>query len=91
VLARILASHAIIHTADGVHFRDALRSSAKHHALKLIEMAERDVEIRAAEAAGVTGEVLKSRVAGLGKALGPPWTQDQKLATLVGLLALASR
>ncbi len=42
-------------------------------------------------AAGVPQDVLRNRIAGLGKALGPPWTQDQKLAALAGLLALDAR
>ena len=90
-LAQVLASHAIIHTADGVHFRDALAAAAKHLSLKLTRVKERDVEALAAEAGGVSVEALKSRIADLGKELGPPWTQDQKLAALAGLLALAAR
>jgi len=31
---------------------------------------------------------LQSRIAVLGRGIGPPWTQDQKYATLVGWLAL---
>lgn len=90
-LAQILASHALIHTADGVHFREALATAAKGLALKVTAIPEREVEARAAEAAGVSTEEMRARIAGLGKALGPPWTQDQKLAALAGLLSLAGR
>lgn len=90
-LAQTLASHALIHTADGEHFRDALRSAASGLSLKVTEVRERDVEALVAERAGVSVDELKSRIAGLGKALGPPWTQDQKLAALAGLLALYAR
>jgi len=90
-LAQILASHALIHTADGEHFREAFTSAAKRLSLKVTAVREREVEARAAGAAGVSAEELRGRIAGLGKPLGPPWTQDQKLATLAGLLALAAR
>ena len=33
--------------------------------------------------------VLKRRIAALGKALGPPWTQDEKFAALGAWLTLA--
>lgn len=90
-LSTILASHALIHTADGVHFRDALASAAESLSLKVVAIPDREAEVRASTAAGVSAEQLRTRVAGLGKALGPPWTQDQKLATLAALLALGSR
>jgi hypothetical protein len=32
---------------------------------------------------------LQARVAALGKALGPPWTADQKLATAAALVGSA--
>ncbi|HTS02577.1 MAG TPA: hypothetical protein VMN04_08635 [Thermoanaerobaculia bacterium] len=89
-LSRVLASHALIHTADGVHFRDALAHAAGSLSLKVVSIPEREAEARAAAAAGVPAEELRSRIAGLGKTLGPPWTQDEKLAALAGLLALAA-
>jgi hypothetical protein len=32
---------------------------------------------------------MQSRIAALGRGIGPPWTQDQKFAALVAWLALA--
>ena len=90
-LAKILASHALIHTADGVHFRDALTTAAKGLPLEVTAIPEREVEARTAAKAGVSAEEMRLRIVGLGKALGPPWTQDQKLAALAGLLTLAGR
>ena len=90
-LSRILASHALIHTADGVHFRDALADAAGTLSMKIFPVPEREVEALAAERAGLPEESIRRRIAALGKPLGPPWTQDQKLAALAGLLALESR
>jgi hypothetical protein len=50
---------------------------------------ERDVLARAAEATGRTASELQRRVAEMGRALGPPWRQDEKLATLVAWTVLA--
>lgn len=90
-LPAILASHALVHTADGAHFRDALANAAGSLSLEILAIPEREAEARAAEAAGVSAHVLKDRVGRLGKTLGPPWTQDQKLAAFAGLVALHSR
>jgi hypothetical protein len=89
-LEKVLASHALIHTAEGEHFRGALTAAARRLSLSIAAVPEREVEARAAAAAGVSEKNLKTRIAGLGKTLGPPWTQDQKLAALAGLLALVA-
>jgi hypothetical protein len=90
-LSRILAAHPLIHTAEGAHFRDALAFAARALSLKVLGVPERDVESRAAAAARVSPNALRDRVAALGKTLGPPWTQDQKFATMAALVAFASR
>jgi hypothetical protein len=87
-LDRILASHALIHTADGELFRDALLQASEDCGLRtftakeseLVEKASRELRLR-------PDEVLR-RVADLGSALGPPWAQDEKLAALVAWLSL---
>jgi hypothetical protein len=89
-LSQILASHALIHTADGEHFRNALASAATGLSLKVTAVREREVEATVAEVSGFSVEELRVRIGGLGRTLGPPWTQDQKLAALAGLLALAA-
>jgi hypothetical protein len=89
-LAAILASHALIHTADGEHFREALARASEHSGLPVVRVREKEVLDRAATALGVTPAALQRRVQEMGRAIGPPWTQDQKLATLVAWIALTS-
>ena len=89
-LPAVLASHALIHTADGEHFRDALRRAATAEKLSLVEIPEKEVWDRAAEKLGASAGSLRRRVAEMGESLGPPWTADQKLAALVAWTALAS-
>jgi hypothetical protein len=88
-LVGILASHALIHTAEGQMFRDVLAAAGRHHRLPVIGLAERDVTARCAETLKLSTDQLTKRLGEMGRALGPPWRQDEKLATLAAMLALA--
>lgn len=86
-----LRSHAMIHTAEGHFFREALQEACRHHGLAVTAVPERELYARAAAELGAPQEELERRVAELGRTLGPPWTQDQKWAALMACLALAAR
>jgi len=88
-LESILASHALIHTADGEHFRDALAFGAQQHRLPVARIREKDLLARAATAVGRPAPDLQAAVTAWGKPLGPPWTQDQKLSALGAWTVLA--
>jgi hypothetical protein len=87
-LESILASHALIHTADGEHFRDALAFAGKEHRLPVARIREKDLVVQAAQTLGRSAPVLQAAVTAWGKPLGPPWTQDQKLSALAAWLGL---
>ncbi|MGA2594490.1 MAG: hypothetical protein ABSH32_31715 [Bryobacteraceae bacterium] len=80
-LASILASHALIHTAEGELFREALRAASRACGLPLVEVKERELLTRA--------KPLEPHLAAMGRAIGPPWRQDQKYATMAAWLALS--
>jgi len=86
-LAGILASHALIHTAEGEFFRDALIEAAAQCGLPIHAVKEKELLARAAAEFKLTPEALLRRLAEIGKPLGPPWTQDQKFAALAAWLA----
>ena len=88
-LAAILASHALIHAAEGEMFRQALVRASEECGLPVTKVRERELLDRAAAALRTPAAKLQRRLAELGRPLGPPWTQDEKLATLAALLALA--
>ncbi len=90
-LKSVLASHALIHTADGEHFRDALAGASERQGLKVTRVRERDVLAQAGAALRRPGADLQAAVAAWGKPLGAPWTADQKLSALGAWLALAGR
>ena len=85
---KILASHALLHTAEGEMFRDALRHGAACNKLSVAAIRERAAWEDAALALGAAAATLEAKVAGMGRGLGPPWRQDQKLATLAAWAAL---
>ena len=88
-LELILASHALIHTADGELFRDSLRAACAVCNLPLERIREKELFAAASKALCVQPAVLQRRVAVLGKALGPPWSQDEKFAALAAWFTLA--
>jgi hypothetical protein len=90
-LDAILASHALIHTADGDHFRDALAEAGRRYGLETVRIRQKELAQRAAAALKRPAADLQAQVAALGKTVGPPWTADQKQAALLAWLALAAR
>jgi hypothetical protein len=74
-LERILASHALLHAAEGDLFERVLIDAATQIGMEALVMEPASIEIPAAVDAG-------------GKALGPPWQKDHKLAASVALAAL---
>lgn len=86
-----LASHALIHTAEGEFFRQAFREACASLKIPVTGIRERDLEQHAKAALGTDAAPLKKRIAGLGKALGPPWTADQKAAALAAAIVLGQK
>ncbi len=87
-LEAILASHALLHTAEGEFYRNALVEAGEHCGLPVAGVKEREAYESGAAQLHLSASELQSRIAELGRGIGPPWTQDQKLAALVGWLAL---
>jgi hypothetical protein len=89
-LSKILASHAVIHTADGELFREALLHASLRCGLNDFTINERELLDRAGKAFRLKPDALLRRVTEIGRPLGPPWSQDEKFATLAAWLALAA-
>ncbi len=90
-LAAILASHALIHTAEGEFYRDAIREASEHCGVPAMGVKERELLAQSANELRIPAVEVERRIAELGKKIGPPWRQDEKLAALAGWLALAVR
>ena len=89
-LPQILASHPLIHTAEGEFFRQAFWKACERLDIQVTGIRERDLDEQAEAAFGSRAAPLRAEIAALGKSVGPPWTTDQKTASLAALLVLAS-
>jgi len=87
-LRTTLASHALIHTAEGHFFREALTYASEHYRVPVVGVKERDLHGRIAAEPGGSADDVRRRVTEWGQQLGPPWRQDEKNAALVAWLAL---
>jgi hypothetical protein len=87
-LESILASHALVHAAEGRLYQDALLQSAESRGLDTVAIAKRSIWEQGEAALGVAGDELRHWIDQLRREVGPPWAQDQKLAALAAWIAL---
>lgn len=88
-LPAILASHALIHAADGDHFRNALFVAAEQCRLPVSRIPAKAVEAHAAKCLHRPLNQILGTVDKLGLGKGPPWGADQKKAALLAWTLLA--
>jgi len=88
-LGEILGSHALVHTAEGQLFREAIAEASESLGLPVVRFAQQELFEEAAGHIGTSDASLKAQLTGLGRALGPPWQRDQKEAAAAAWLALA--
>lgn len=89
-LAATLASHALIHTAEGELFRNVIADASREMNVPVTGVKERELLAQASAVLGKSDAELQSYLQKMGRELGPPWTQDEKNATLAAWLALAA-
>lgn len=87
-LQAILASHALIHTAEGEFFRQAFRDAFEKLRIPVTGIRVRDLNDCAVKAFGQAAPGVQERIDGMGRSLGPPWTKDQKTAALAAAIVL---
>jgi hypothetical protein len=90
-LSRILASHALIHAAEGEFFREVFSKACESLDLTVTGFQERSLDESVQTTFGKGATRMRQQVAALGRSLGPPWTQDQKMAALAALVVLANK
>lgn len=88
-LDKILAAHPLIHTAEGEFFRQAFRHAFENLEFPVTGIRERELDERAQKAFGKLAAQVRKNIDGMGRALGPPWTQDEKTAALAAAIVLA--
>ena len=88
-LAGILRSHALIHTAEGEMFRGVLSQAAERLGWRVIGVKEKLIWQQAPTALNQSAAAVAAQLKAMGKSLGPPWREDERLATLAAWMALA--
>jgi hypothetical protein len=88
-LAKILAAHPLIHTAEGEFFRYAVHSACEDLQIPVTTIRVRELDAWAKAAFGNRAGQVQSSIASLGRSVGPPWTSDHKTAALAAALILA--
>jgi hypothetical protein len=82
-LSAILASHALIHAADGDHFRNALWAACQEMGLEVHRIQARALEDHALARLKLPRQRMLDTIHQLGRDLGAPWGADQKKAALL--------
>jgi hypothetical protein len=89
-LASILASHALIHAADGDHFRNALFAAAEQCRLRVCRIPAKGLEDHASKCLRLPVDRMLETVKKLGAGKAPPWGADQKKAALLAWTLLGA-
>jgi hypothetical protein len=78
----IVKSHSWMHAAEGDFYRGVVASACTALGLEVRRAVERDLAAEVCRRCNFPPPLLETRMKALGAALGPPWSEDQKLATL---------
>ena len=89
-VSEILISHALIHAAEGEFFRRAFWKAAERLGIAVTGIRERELEERGEALFGEGAAQACRDIAALGLSMGPPWTTDQKTASLAAWLGSVS-
>lgn len=90
-LASILPSHALIHTAEGEFFREAVWKACQFLDIVVTGFRERDLNAATVAGFGKAAPKMLRQVVAAGRSIGPPWTTDQKTAAIAALLVLSNK
>ena len=89
-LQKILASHALIHTAEGEFFRKIVSEACESCHIPVMGIRERELDEQADAIFGKAAARVRQHISNLGKTVGSPWTQDEKTAALAALIVSES-
>jgi hypothetical protein len=90
-LEQVLASHSLLHLAEGELYRGALDEAARWQGLQVAMAPPKHTVAEVAAAIGTPAGPFAERLTALRAELGAPWQADHRAATAAGLLALGPR
>jgi hypothetical protein len=88
-LEEIVRSHSLQHAAEGEFYRDVVADACRDLGLEVTRVVERELHALTADLLGEAVGEVESRLRVLGHKLGPPWSEDQRLAMLAAWVGLA--
>jgi hypothetical protein len=86
---RIVANHALTHSAEGELYREAVEVAAEWVGVPVLQVGPKRVATEVQQRLGLAEGAQRALVAALGARLGAPWRADHKQACLLALVALA--
>jgi len=87
-LEDILKVHARMHAAEGNFYRAVVAQACAVTGLEVRRVVERELPALVCDLLGVKPPALEARLKEMGRTLGPPWSEDYKLATEAAWLHL---
>jgi len=89
-LARILASHTLLHSAEGRLYGEALSDAIEDLGIPVVGIPAKELNAQLAAATGRAPDDLDIELAGVRASLGPPWRAEHKKAAKAAWVALLS-
>ncbi len=89
-LEDILHAHSRIHAAEGTFYRDVVAAGCAGVGLEVRRVVERELPALVCDRIDIKPAELEARLKAMGAALGPPWSEDYKLATQAAWICLES-
>ena len=89
-LEKILTAHPLLHTAEGVMFRQVLVMASEACGMRVAGIRDRFIVTLAEKELGLAPNAVMPKLTEMGRGLGSPWTIDQKYAAGAAWLALAA-
>jgi hypothetical protein len=87
-LADIFRVHTLQHAAEGEFYRDAVAAACEGLGLDVRRPVERELIALSCDRLTVSRDALDAELKAMGAKLGPPWSEDQRLAMLAARLEL---
>lgn len=87
-LEDIVRVHARMHAAEGDFYRDVVADACQAAGLEVRRVVEREMPALVGDLLRIDPAALKARLTTMGAALGPPWSEDYRLASLAAWLGL---
>jgi hypothetical protein len=87
-LTEIIRSHTLQHAAEGEFYRDIVAAACIDVGLEVRRPVEGELAALACDHLGLNRTALDAKLKQMGSALGPPWSEDQRLAALAAWLQL---